>query len=54
MQKCHDCKKYKESAIHRPDFGRVLCLDHYLQALRANTPTGLMRVAAYLRAKAGR
>lgn len=54
MEKCHDCKQYKESAIRRPDLGRVLCSDCHLWALRADTPTGLVRVLAYLRAKAAR
>lgn len=48
MQKCEGCEQYKSSAMRRPDLGRVLCPDCYLRALLANTPTGLMRVAACL------
>ena len=46
MQKCEDCGQYKNSAMHRPDFGRVLCMDCYLGALLADAPVGLMRVGA--------
>jgi len=52
VQKCHDCGQRKRSAMRRPDLGRILCSDCHLRALRANTPTDLVQVPAYLRARA--
>ena len=46
MQKCEDCKRYKKSAMRRPDLGRVLCSDCHLRALLADAPVGLVRVGA--------
>ena len=54
MQKCEDCGRYKNSAIRRPDLGRVLCSGCYLRALLPITPIDLVQMAACLRAGAAR
>lgn len=41
---CEVCREVKPSAYRRPELGgRVLCSDHYYEALRKRTPTSLVR-----------
>jgi hypothetical protein len=50
MAYCERGKHEHDAAYHRPDFGQVLCPDCYHDALREDSPTGLVAVPDYLRA----
>lgn len=44
---CEGCQQVRRSAIRRSDFGRVLCSGCHLEALRKDSPTGLVRRPGY-------